>query len=171
MKINKKLSKYILEMVKIDQELRFKAKDSANDLINYFIYAVDAIHNYRIRRIIERYGYPTQKLIGKKAMRAFWLLAQHQDYDLELQENCLKWCDFEPKNIALLTDRVLVNKGEKQIYGTQFYRKNEELIPRPIKDKKNIEKIRKAIGLETFNKYLKRMKKLSEETKKTHAKK
>lgn len=83
-------------MTKIDQELRFMA-GKEKSLVNFVIYAIDAVHNYRIKMIVEKYGYPTQKLIGKEAMNSLWLLIQRQDYDLDLQKNCLKYCDFELK--------------------------------------------------------------------------
>jgi hypothetical protein len=57
---------------------------------------------------------------------------------------------------AYLTDRILVNNSKKQLYGTQFYRdKRGVLIARPIKNKDNLDKRRKAVGLESFQKYSK----------------
>ena len=143
-------------MAKIDQDLRFMA-GKEKSLVNFMVYAIDAIHNYRIKMIIEKYSYPTQKLIGKDAMSSFWLLIQHQDYDIDLQENCLKYCDFEPKDKSHLTDRVLMNKGEKQIYGTQFklFSKGKTALY-PIKDRKNVNKLRKQAGLEKIEDYIKR---------------
>lgn len=153
---NKKISKYITEMAKIDQDLRFMA-GKEKSLINFMIYAIDIIHNYRIKMIIEKYGYPMQKLIGKDAINSFWLLIQHQDYDLDLQENCLKYCDFEPKDYAHLTDRVLMNKGEKQIYGTQFKLISKGKITLyPVKDRKNVNKLRKQAGLENLEDHIKK---------------
>jgi hypothetical protein len=146
--VNQKLAKQITEMAEIDQDLRLKAKPG-KELINYMIYVVDNIHNYRIWKIVEKYGYPTQKLIGKKSMKDFWLLVQHQDYDLDLQEKCLKYCDFEPKEKAFLTDRIFLHKGEKQLYGTQFHKppKGKWKIW-PIKNKKDFKTRRKKAGLE-----------------------
>lgn len=160
MRINKKLAEHILEMAEVDQGARFRAGEDEDKLSNYVVYIIDTIHNYRIRRIIEEYGYPTKKLVGKKSMNAFWLLVQHQDFDLNLQEDCLEKCDFDPKDKALLTDRVLVNNGKKQIYGTQFFRNNKGgFDPRPIKDRKNLDKLRKEVGLDSFADNYKRMNK------------
>lgn len=153
---NKKLASQIIEMAKIEQELRFMAKKEKS-LVNFVIYAIDTIHNYRIKIIIEKYDYPTQKLIGKESMNSFLLLIQNQNYDLNLQENCLKYCDFEPKDYACLTDRVLMNKGEKQIYGTQFKLISKEKIALyPIEDRKNVNKLRKQVGLENLEDYIKK---------------
>jgi len=149
--MNKILLNLVTEMAKADQDLRLKTKPGKN-LGNFLIYCVDAIHNYRIKEILKKYGYPSQKLIGEEGMRSFWLLIQHQDFDIDLQEKCLKHCDFEPRNKAYLTDRILVNKGEKQKFGTQFIFSPEKnkFIPKPIADLKNINALRTEYGLITL---------------------
>jgi translation initiation factor 6 (eIF-6) len=93
--------------------------------------------------------------VGKEASHLAWLIVQHADHDVEFQEKCLKLMKqklkekkIDPIEVAYLTDRVRVNKGKKQIYGTQFYlNKNGKLIPRPIYDKKNLDKRRKKLDL------------------------
>jgi len=159
--MNKELSRRISKLVKIDQGIRNSELSDLKllgGLHGYVVYLIDAIHNWRIHKLIKEYGYPSQKLIGKRGMRDFWLLVQHQDFDLELQKACLKHCDFEPREKAYLTDRTLVNTGEKQLYGTQFHRdKKGVLVPRPIKDKENLDKRRKRVGLKPFQKYAEEM--------------
>lgn len=169
-KINQKLLREIKEMAEADQELRFlwsdqelskplKNWDLHNNpgvkfnlqwgLINYLVYFIDSTHNIRIHRIIQKYGYPTTKLIGKKGMSYFWILIQHQDYDTDLQEVCLANCGFASKDVVYLTDRVLINQGQKQRYGTQFKRdpKTKQIISQPIANVKEVDKRRKEVGL------------------------
>ena len=109
MRINKKLVLQIKEMFDVDQDLRKQGAMNAKltqplfnlcqnakntkkgsnlglGLANFMVYIIDAVHNYRILRIIEKYGYPVKKLIGKEIMFYFFVLIQHQDHDLELQE-------------------------------------------------------------------------------------
>lgn len=155
--MNEQLAKQIIEMRDIDQELRLKAKPG-KELINYVIYTVDGVHNQRVHQLIKKHGFPTKELVGEEALSAFWLLIQHQDYDLDLQEECLKNCDFEKKDFAHLTDRVRVNGGKPQLFGTQFFRdKDGTLKPRPIEDEGGLEKRRVEHGLEPFEEYKKRM--------------
>ena len=126
--MNKELSRYISKLVKVDQEIRNLRMNDPNLLGNlhgYIVYLIDGVHNWRLHKIVEEYGYPTQKLIGKRGMRDFWLLVQHQDFDVEFQKMCLKHCDFELREQAYLTDRILINTDKKQLYGTQFF-KNEK---------------------------------------------
>ncbi len=153
---NPRLAKIIEQMAKVDQDIRNNASDGFGEK-NYLVYAVDAGHAGRIRQIITDYGYPTQDLIGPEAMRAFWLLVQHQDFDLILQEACLTNCDFEPKEKAYLTDRIRVNNEQPQLYGTQFTRKDGKLVPRPIEDEARVDDRRREVGLDSLENYSKKM--------------
>ncbi len=150
--INKTLAKQINEMYKVDQDLRGQAKRGRGP-INFLIYAIDWVHNYRIKKIIELYGYPNLKLIGKGGLHNFWLLIQHQDFDIELQKACLKRCCFSKKDEAFLTDRILIKREGRQLYGTQFRRVGQKLELFPIKDKKMINSRRKKVGLNPLEKY------------------
>ena len=148
-------------MVVVDQSARKNALDNktkGQTFYNHIVYLIDFVNGERIKSLIKKYGYPKKSIIGEKTMRNFWLLIQHQDFSPELQKNCLKNCDFEPRNKAYLTDRVLVNSGKKQLYGTQFY-KNEkgEIVPHPIQNEKNVDKKRKQVGLESLSRYAKQM--------------
>jgi len=66
------------------------------------------------------------------------------------------------KDLAYLEDRILVGKGEDQIYGTQFFMKDFKFIPRPIIDPENLEKRRNEMGLESF---VKNQEKINKKTK------
>jgi len=59
---------------------------------------------------------------------------------------------------ALLTDRVLVNKKQKQIYGTQVRTnpKTHKATPFPLKYPKQVNALRKKMGMEPLEVYLKR---------------
>jgi hypothetical protein len=159
------LSKIIDEMAAIDQSSRKNAlgnKTKGQTFYNHIVYLIDFVNGKRIKSLIKKYGYPKKSIIGEKTMRNFWLLIQHQDFSPELQKNCLKNCDFEPRNKAYLTDRILVNSGKKQLYGTQFY-KNEkgEMEPHPIEDEANIGKRRQKMGLEPLFEYAKQMREIN----------
>ena len=110
-------------------------------------------------RPISKYGWPSSKLVGIKGEFAAWLIAQHADFDVNFQEKCLNLLKRLPKTsnrrkiIAYLTDRTLVDRKKKQIYGTQFYHGK----PRPIKYIRNLDKRRKEMSLVPFEVYKRRM--------------
>jgi len=158
---NEFFSKVIDKMAEIDQVSRNNVMNNMGRkqmIYSHIVYLIDAVNGFRIKELIKKFGYPTKAKIGEASLRNFWLLIQHQDFDLDLQEKCLRNCDFAPKNKAYLTDRILINSGKKQLYGTQFHKdKNGILKPLPIQDPKNIDKRRKRAGLESLEKYAKQM--------------
>lgn len=152
--LNKKLVEDLLVWIKVDQELRFASKDN-KETGKYLVYLVDAAHGYRLRTFIATYGYPTEELLGKEGMDAFWLLVQHQDFDLDLQKDCLLNCVFSSFNHAHLLDRVLINEGKKQKYGTQLTKDEQgRVISAPIEDTVNVDKRREEAGLPLLSEYL-----------------
>lgn len=57
------------------------------------------------------------------------------------------------RNPAYLTDRVAVNEGKKQTYGTQFHVVEGVRQPKLIHDPDNVDKRRKSVGLNTLKEY------------------
>ncbi len=162
MEINyKKISEKIIKLAEADQKMRFDSQQGEGEWNEN----VDKVNSNVLEDIIDDIGWPTISKMGKEASYAAWLIAQHADQNPIFQAKCLrlmKECkknDIDPTNVSYLEDRVLVNQGKKQIYGTQFYtNKTKEIVPRPIKDMKNIEILRKEVGLEPFEVYAKKIK-------------
>ena len=153
--MNKPLQKQIFKMVARDQAMRFSGVWNAK---------IDQKNTRALKAIIKKYGWPDIDLVGKKAGQGAFLLAQHADNDPKFQKLCLKLLTqkfeehkVEPQSLAYLTDRVFVNFGKKQIYGTQFYfnKKTKKFGPRPIKDLKNLSKRRYQKKLGSFQTYSK----------------
>src|SRR5690606_18085010 len=76
---------------------------------------------------IEDYGFPTKGMVGKDAMHGIFLIIQHADGDKEWQksqlvniEQAVKNGDMDGESYAYLYDRIKINGGEKQRFGTQF---------------------------------------------------
>ncbi len=93
-------------------------------------------------------------------MRSAWLLVQHADHDVVFQRACLKLIEQAAKNgqahnsdVAYLTDRVLVNEGKPQLYGTQFHVVKGVRQPRPLHDPENVDRRRKSMDLSTIKEY------------------
>ena len=152
-------------MFQEDQDARYAAmKDLGNWNLRLKIKKIDVRNTEAAKSIVRRMGWPTFAMIGKKASHAFWLIVQHSDLERRFQAKCLGLLkeavvkkQAHPKDLALLTDRVLVAQGKKQLFGTQFHRKGETLIPQPIRDRKGLEARRKAHGLGSFAANLRKM--------------
>lgn len=160
---NKKLEKEILQMAQIDQKIRkVYVKDSS---LSKQVEKIDTSNLKKMKKIVKEFGWPTISLVGKKASHLAWLLIQHADKDVDFQEHCLELIiraggnnDVSKANIAFLTDRVLVNRGKPQIYGTQFYEdRTGKILPRIISNAETLDERRKEIGLESFKAYQKKL--------------
>lgn len=123
---------------------------------------LDERNTSRMKEIVEQIGWPTISKVGKEASDNAWLLVQHADQDVEFQQYCLDLMKREPSaevdmgNIAYLEDRVRVNTGRPQVYGTQFRWEGSKPIQN-IEDIENVDQRRAEVGLDTLEENLKRM--------------
>ena len=126
--------------------------------------AADRKRTIWLKAMVKKYGWPTVGMVGKTASRAAWLIAQHAGFNQKFQSLALRNMkeahrsnpnDIELTHIAYLTDRILTQKGKPQIYGTQLtILKTGKIRPLPIKDRERLNARRKAMGLDSFEKYL-----------------
>ncbi|MCL5090757.1 MAG: hypothetical protein M1514_01970 [Patescibacteria group bacterium] len=140
----KQISEQLIQLGIKDQEMRTAFRVDQK---------IDKENTQELKEIIKKIGWPTISKVGPIASWAAWLIAQHADHDPEFQKECLSLIedcyqkgDVNPLNLAYLTDRVAVNFGQKQIYGTQW--KNNEV--KPIENPENLDQRRQKMGLWPF---------------------
>lgn len=122
----------------------------------------------RLAEIFDEHGWPGHDLVGEEGSTAAWVIAQHSDLDLAFQEEALELLteavaedNASPGDLAYLTDRVAVAKGEPQTYGTQIRCERKKPVPpTPIADPDAVEELRAEAGLESLTAYLEEMKKV-----------
>ena len=109
-------------------------------------------------------GWPGRTLVGDEAAQAAWLLAQHADDDpvqqrafLAALRSAVTSGEASTSDLAYLEDRVRVNAGRPQLYGTQFTIVDGMLEPHPIEDRGRLDERRAQVGLEPFADYEARM--------------
>lgn len=118
---------------------------------------VDEKNRNRLKEIFKAHGFPTRKLVGKEAMHGVFILIQHADGDKEWQksqlpniEKAVRDGDMDGQSYAYLFDRIKINGGEKQRYGTQFAKVdpiNKTVELAPTEDLENLDKRRMEIGM------------------------
>lgn len=121
----------------------------------------------RLAEIIDQRGWPGAPMVGDDGTHAAWLIVQHADHDLAVQERALDLLEAAvergeaPRSlVAFLTDRVCVNRGRPQVYGTQFFGRGDLFGPRPVSDPDALDERRAIAGLEPFEYYEERMQEL-----------
>ena len=140
-------------------------KNWTNQKWNNFTDSVFTTHKRRLEQIFGEFGFPGFNLVGKEGSNNFWLMTQHSDSDVDFQSKILEEMKIEvdnknadPANYAYLTDRVRINSGQKQIYGTQVTYTNEgRAYPKPLLDSVKVNEKRKTVGLEPIEQYLNMM--------------
>ncbi len=174
--IDKNLTKLLDSLVTEDQKwrsyfMKFNNKQLGEDTISrqsivFHLKETDSLNYFRLQSIFQKYGFPNFDLVGQTGSSNFWLLMQHQDSHPQFQEQVLlKMKDEMEKgkaskiNYAYLLDRVKVNTGQLQVYGTQMKLNSTETSyePKPILEPDKINERRKSVGLDTIESYTETM--------------
>lgn len=122
---------------------------------------IDTENARRVRMLIDEHGWIGKEDLGEDANETLFLCIQHVD-DLTIQEKYLPLLkqavetgNAEGWHYAFLTDRIRMNRGEKQVYGTQtITRPNGEVYVVPLEDPGKVDSLRRSIGLEPMAAYL-----------------
>ena len=110
----------------------------------------------RTKEIYSEYGFPTISMVGKHASTQAFLLLQHSPYIrkyYKLIKRAYLNGEIDPVQYAMVTDRLLTEDGEPQLYGTQAIKstRTEKYFPDqyiiwPIKDFANVNQRRAEMG-------------------------
>jgi hypothetical protein len=105
--------------------------------------------------IIEKCGMPTLKEVSKTQMDGIWLALQHTDRKHRKKyfpqiEAAVKNGDLSKEQYALMKDRILMDEGKPQIYGSQIQDGKLYKLESP----ETVNERRKEMGMEPIEKYL-----------------
>lgn len=122
---------------------------------------VDSVNVERLKEIVDEYGWPGRSLVGANGNHSAWLILQHADsltqeeYLPLLKESVDKY-ESNFTDYAYLLDRVLMRRGEPQIYGTQItINENGEYELYEVAEEEKLNERRKAASMESIEEYLK----------------
>ena len=166
--INLPLQKELIEMENQDQYIRKVIgetgwKDIPKELIEKMI-EIDKTNTVKLKAIIKKHSWLTKDLVGIEGVSAAFMIIQHSP-DEAFQEYMLPYLKRSYSNdegvsgqqIALLTDRILVHQGKKQIYGTQATITDGKVVFHPIEDEANVDERRASMKMPPLDFYLKIM--------------
>lgn len=160
---NATLSQMLLAMKSQDQAVREVIKQSGGDLTAAqvkHIQKTDNKHTRQLKAIVDNYGWPSLSLVGEDGVQAAFLLVQHSP-DFTFQQAMLPHIHRAYQNdegitgqeVALLTDRILIKKGQPQKYGTQADIAANTVTFLPIEDADNVDERRAQMGLPPLAEY------------------
>lgn len=155
---NDALRRELLEMRDADQRVRSAAFHATNF---HGILAVDSRHLGRLKEIVDQYGWPGKSLVGEDGANAAWLLVQHATQDSDFMKRCrglmeraVKRGEASSADYAYLVDRVRLQDGKGQLYGTQFIQDSRgRLVLQPLKDPGEVDERRRKMGLGPLAEY------------------
>jgi len=108
-------------------------------------------------------GWPTVSKVGPVAAHAACLIVMFADHDVEWQRHQFNILSAFPKSevdtvdVALIEDRICINRGIEQVYGTQFDRVGNSFVVKPIRNVATIDERRHRAGLDTLSSHIQRM--------------
>lgn len=123
----------------------------------------DSLDLLRVTAIIDSAGWLGEDVLGHKANQALFLVLQHADAKpavqaeyLPVMREAVEQGRAQAGELAMLEDRVAVNHGRPQIYGSQIGWKDGKGYVRPIEDEAHVNERRAAVGLEPLEVYAER---------------
>ncbi|GGK38684.1 MULTISPECIES: DUF6624 domain-containing protein [Flavobacteriaceae] len=114
----------------------------------------------KLLNLLDKYGWPTASQVTEYAAAGAALIINHTNYEIRskyfpMLEKAFKDGEAQPLRYAKMRDRLLVEEGKKQLFGTQWKFENSKRVPHPIKDPEYVDKRRAEIGLGSLSTYLK----------------
>ncbi len=114
----------------------------------------DSLVFERVAGIMARFAYPSKETVGDQYSVLFYIISsgsqalkeKYYSLILDARDKGI----LNAKDVAYFIDKVMVGKGEKQVYGTQFKlnTSTNTVLYYPIRDFAEVNANRKAVGLE-----------------------
>ena len=166
-KLDSNLIRLLVVMDSLDQKYRKNASDAPWIALNKDKWIeqghYDTYNQILLEHIFVNYGYPSYRKIGYGDINeTLFVIFLHCSVGFKEKYLALiktmSECDDVPKYFyAQSLDRILMEKGKAQIYGTQLVwnKKYETLELYQVKDMTQIDKLRKELGFNSLASYLK----------------
>ena len=113
----------------------------------------------RLLELLDKYGWPSASEVTEYAAAGAALIINHTSYELRskyfpMLEESFKKGEAQPLRYAKMRDRILIEEGKEQLYGTQIKFENMLRQPYPIEAAEYVDKRRGGIGLGPLRPYL-----------------
>lgn len=151
--------------IRADSLFRMNPKDTVVlKLLETEMIKSDSINLMKIVKILDKYGYPGLSMVSADYMNVAFILLQHAPFKTREKyfPLILKACDegeMDKTLLPMMIDRNNLDKGKKQIYGTQlsWNEKLKKFELYPVEDLKKINELRREYCLGPIEDYLKKI--------------
>lgn len=114
----------------------------------------------QLLELLDKYGWPTTSEVTEYAAAGAALIINHASHELRsmyfpMLEEAFKKGEAQALRYAKMKDRLLVEDGKEQRYGTQLKFEGNNRVPHRIEDPEHVDERRAAIGLGPLSVYLK----------------
>jgi hypothetical protein len=121
---------------------------------------IDSSNLFVVKGILDKYGWLGADEVGSDANATLFLVIQHSDLKTQeeyfpLMKEAVKNGKARAADLALLTDRIEMNNGRPQVYGSQMVEQNGKYVIYTMTDEPNVNKRRAEVGLEPLEEYAK----------------
>lgn len=121
----------------------------------------DSINLVKVKRILDERGWLGRNILGDDGNQALFLVIQHADLAtqqkyLPMMREAVSLGNAQASDLAYLEDRVALDEGRMQIYGTQIgvgSGENEYYV-RPLLDPEHVDQRRAMVGLGPLAEYV-----------------
>lgn len=140
------------------EKLQRGLQPDSQDVVNML--TTDQDNTRWLAEIVRGGGWPGMSRVGREAADAAFLIVQHSPDTVFQQEmlvvisEAVTAGEASGQQLALLTDRVAVNAGQKQTYGTQAKIGDDEIVLYPIADSALVDARRAKLGLPPLGEYV-----------------
>lgn len=168
--VDKALTTQLDSLYKEDQQYRLAlgklkkegAPKQSTDSISALLKQADSSNLVFVEQLIAKHGWITPQQAGFMGAQAVFLVIQHADLKAQkkyfpLIKQAEKDGNILSSNVAILEDRIAVREGKPQPYGSQGYydAEKKKTYVYPLKDLKNLDSLRKSMGLQPMKEYIK----------------
>ncbi|WP_438968888.1 DUF6624 domain-containing protein [Nonlabens sp.] len=139
---------------------RIYDRDQDNRGDNLIDQELDLSNMAAIEQILDKCGMPSIETAGEKGMSAIWLVIQHAGTEKRTKYfpmllEASKKGDIERQEIALMQDRMLMESGEPQLYGSQLFMNADGSYElHEIKEPSKVDARRAIMGLGPLSEYV-----------------
>ena len=137
-----------VDLMKAPEAERTRAFDAMRDAMK----AVDDETEVEVLKMVPPEGWFTRSRYGAEAATAAFLIIQHSKIEhwrrfLPIFEQLVAKGEVAGNSYALMYDRLAVNEGRPQRYGSQLRCQGGKLVPLPLEDPARVEAWRKEMDM------------------------